>query len=67
MVLLQESSNYGFSVSKLLLGLAYLDGIEIAYSCPKAITLIREGLLSVDLWSVRDGLFRISQKRLKSQ
>lgn len=52
MVLLQESSNYGFSVSKLLLGLTFLDGIDIPYSCPKAITLIREGLMSVDLWAV---------------
>ena len=51
LVLLQESSNYGFSVSKIILGLTFLDGVDISYSCPKGITLIREGLMSIDLWA----------------
>lgn len=67
MMLLQESSNYGFSVSKLMLGITFLDGIDIAYNCPKGIGLIREGLMSIDVWSVRCLLFRIKQKKQRKR
>ena len=66
MVLLQESSNYGFAISKLILGMTYLDGVDISYNCPKAINHIREGLLSVDLWAVRVLIFRTRLKRPRS-